>query len=58
MLDEATRVILVSFERESALVVPFGVFVTGYFIFGLNLKKSVSDQFLTSNFFFKTIFSE
>ena len=46
MIDEARWLILVSFERKSVLVVPFGVQVTGYFIYGLNLKKNVFDQFL------------
>ena len=39
MTDEATWLILVSFERESVLVVPFWVKVTGVFYFWLKFEK-------------------
>ena len=42
MADEATWLILVSFEQES-------VKVTGYFIFGLNLKKGTTKADSISN---------
>ena len=44
--DKVTGLILVSLERESALVVPFGVKVTGVFYCRLKFeKKSIFDQF-------------